>query len=188
MSIRKSNILTYFILPSQRNNNVIGTKKPRKKPQFDEYLLQKRCVAWFDYCYPEYRMLLFHPANGGKRPTTTKYTKGKIITYSPEAERMKQMGTRAGVSDLIFMLPVVNPTLTGKYNCLCLELKAGRGKQEPEQIEFEQKIASVGHKYVIIRNFDEFREAIWDHLGQNIGQLFFDKNPERSLITGKLIK
>jgi hypothetical protein len=39
---------------------------------------------------------------------------------------------------------------------LFCELKVGKGKQSPEQIEFQQKVEKRGHKYVLIRTQDEF--------------------------------
>jgi len=96
--------------------------------------LQKWCVAYLKATHPN--LLFFHPANGGKRNPI-------------EAAKFKAMGVTAGVADLVFINDFNFPMV------FC-ELKVGKGKQSPEQIEFQQKVEKRGHKYVLIRTQDEF--------------------------------
>jgi elongation factor P hydroxylase len=57
------------------------------------------------------------------------------------------MGLRAGVADLVIVLPA------GRI--LFVEVKAPDGKQSDKQIKFQDRVESLGHKYVIVRSIDE---------------------------------
>ena len=110
-----------------------------------ESKLQKECVKWFQYQYPEYRKLLFHPTNGTKRTIKT-------------AIYLKQQGVVAGVSDLIFLLP------NKKFPFLCIEMKAGKNSQSEYQKEFAVAVEKVGGCYEVIRTFDAFKESINEYI------------------------
>jgi hypothetical protein len=107
--------------------------------------LQSECVRWFQYQYPEYRKLLFHPANGTKRTIKT-------------AIALKKQGVVAGVSDLIFLLP------NKKFPFLCLEMKIGNNTQTMYQREFATDVERVGGCYEVIRSFDAFKESINEYM------------------------
>ena len=57
------------------------------------------------------------------------------------------LGSMAGVSDTIIMLP---------GHILFVEFKAPKGKQSEDQKLFEEKAKSLGFEYFIIRSLDEF--------------------------------
>lgn len=73
--------------------------------------------------------------------------KGQIIRMM----KLKSMGLRAGVSDLIVIL-------SGKV--VFLEVKTEKGKQSEAQKRFEEKVKSLGHEYFIVRSINEVKEAL----------------------------
>jgi len=84
-----------------------------------EFIEQQKVVAWAyenQERFPALRWL-FHPANGGKRDIKT-------------AVRMRNLGVKAGVSDLILLFPV------GYYHGLIIEMKVGKGKLSAFQERF----------------------------------------------------
>lgn len=118
-----------------------------KQKGSEEESLQKGCVFWFDYQYPEYRKLLHHSPNGGYRITK-------------EAEKFKKMGVRAGFPDLILLVP------RGGCPFLAIELKSAKGEWRDSQKEYMQAVLSVGGRYEVVRTFDRFKELVEDYLGK----------------------
>ena len=111
----------------------------------EEHNIQTACVMWFRYQYPEY--LIFAVPNGGARDAVT----GRIL---------KAEGVVAGVADLILLMP------NKRHNCLCIEMKTEKGRQQASQKEWQEKIEAVGGKYIICRSFDEFTKAINEYLDE----------------------
>jgi hypothetical protein len=73
----------------------------------------------------------FHVPNGGKRNVR-------------EGAKFKRMGVKSGVPDII----IVNPTKTGIYAGLCIELKVGKNRMSDSQREWERIfIQSRWHYY-----------------------------------------
>lgn len=108
--------------------------------------LQMACVKWFDLQYPNLSKLLFHPANGGSR----KYL---------EAVRFKKMGVRAGVADLVLLVP------NAEHPFLCLELKNGKeGRQSDNQRKWQQIVELIGGKYIVIRSIEQFVAEVRNYL------------------------
>lgn len=110
-----------------------------------EDILQISCIKWFRYQYPGLRKMLFAVPNGGSRNAI-------------EAHKLKMTGVTAGVSDLILLTP------RHGYGALCIELKAGKGKQSSSQHEWELEAISAGNKYVICRSIDEFMNEVNQYL------------------------
>ncbi|QHB40620.1 VRR-NUC domain-containing protein [Flavobacterium phage vB_FspS_snusmum6-1] len=109
-----------------------------------EDLLQQKCVIWFKNNYQMHgKGLIFAVPNGGTR---------NII----EAKKLKATGTMPGVSDLIVVLD---------SKVLFIELKTDIGKQSDAQIIFETKITNLNHEYILIRNEEEFKNAILSRIG-----------------------
>lgn len=75
--------------------------------------------------YPELKWL-HHCPNGGSRD-------------KKEAVKLKQMGVRAGVSDLCLPYP------RGTYCGLYIEMKYGKNRQQVSQKEFLADMAAAGH-------------------------------------------
>ncbi len=89
---------------------------------------QIKVIGWAERnCsnHPELRWL-FHVPNGGSRNKT-------------EAVKLKQMGVKAGVSDLCLPYP------KGVYSGLFIEMKYGNNRQQNTQKEFLAAMAAAGH-------------------------------------------
>lgn len=116
------------------------TTKPLSESQ-----IQKECVAWFRHEFPTIEPLFFAVPNGGARNVWT-------------AKIMKDEGVRAGVADLILLVP------KGGYASLCVEMKTPKGVQSDSQREFERLVTQMRSKYVICRSLEDFQKAIKDYL------------------------
>ena len=112
-------------------------RKHKRKPRHIEESIQVACVKWFRLQYPN--LVIFAVPNGGSRNLY-------------EAKNMKESGTLAGVADLVI---VGNG---GKV--LFVEMKAGRNKQEDNQILFQKNVERLGHKYVVCRSIEGFKKEI----------------------------
>lgn len=122
----------------------------------NESKLQIACVKWFDLQYPHLKNNLFAIPNEGARTPAN-------------GARMKAQGRRAGVADM-FLTVVKKKAETGTtvtFECagLFIEFKADKGKQNENQLAFENAVKSKGYEYVIMRSFDEFKSLIEDYLG-----------------------
>lgn len=119
------------------------SESPRTKPKQNESKLQQACVKWFRFAYPQ--LIIFSIPNGGSR---------NVI----EAVRLKEEGLLAGVCDLF--LPKPNQTKAGLF----IEMKCPGNKPTLSQIDFMQKMLSLGYECKICYTFDEFREVIETYL------------------------
>ena len=115
-------------------------KKASTKPQ-TESQIQKDCVAWFRHRYESIEPLFFSVANGGARNVWT-------------AKIMKDEGVRAGVSDLILLIP------RHGYAALLVEMKTPDGKQSDSQKTFERLATQYKYKYVVVRNLHTFQQLM----------------------------
>lgn len=133
----------------------------------EEHNIQCACVRWFNLQWPQYRGLLFAVPNGGAR---SKATAGKL----------KAEGVVPGVADLILLVPKnTNPikeeyvTITLEidgqipeiwYHALCIEMKTAKGRQSPEQKEWQAKVEAHGYKYAVCHSLDEFMAVVNGYL------------------------
>jgi hypothetical protein len=104
---------------------------------FTEHQIQAQIVAYFNTSFPTLRKCLFHVNNKARN--------------SIEGAKFKALGTVAGVSDLILIA-------TGQT--LYIELKDDKGKQQPDQMEFQRQITALNHQYHIIRSLEEFKALL----------------------------
>ena len=111
----------------------------------NESTLQRACVAWFRMAHRKYSGVFFSVPNGGARNVVT----GAIL---------KAEGALRGVADLLLLVP------RGKWHGLCIEMKAVKGRQSPEQKQWQQAVTAQGYRYVVCRTFDEFRQEIENYL------------------------
>lgn len=85
-----------------------------------------------------------------------KYLKAKNIFHwrnNNHATRGRQHNTLHGVPDIICLL--------GSGITLLLELKApDRGKLSPAQIEFAQRVTTLGHAYYVIRSLEDVMKIV----------------------------
>lgn len=114
--------------------------------------IQRALFQWITLATPRIPQLAlaFHPANGGRRDAR-------------EAARLKGMGVRAGVPDV--MIPAAQ--VGGYGHCgLAIELKAGKNKTTPAQDEWARNLYLYGTWYVrTCYSFDEARQLIADYFG-----------------------
>lgn len=104
-------------------------------------------IQWSQYNenrYPELKWL-HHCPNGGSRNRN-------------EAVKLKQMGVKAGVSDLCLPYP------KGIYCGLYVEMKYGDGRQQPPQKEFLEDMAAAGHYVATCYSAEEAIEVITEYL------------------------
>lgn len=124
----------------------------------EEHNIQAACVRWFNLQWPQYRGLLFAVPNGGAR---SKATAGKL----------KAEGVVPGVADLILLVPrILYTRIEGSvgeaaFQCgLCIEMKTEKGRQSPEQKEWQAKVEAKGYKYAVCHSLDEFMDTINNYL------------------------
>ena len=131
-----------------------------------ESIVQQGAVKWFNLQYPQYRGLLVHIPNEGRR--TIKVINGRPVCVS--GAKLKAEGLVKGAADLVLFVP-------NKYfHGLCLETKVelfdystGKEKktktyQSPEQKEWQALVESQGYRYEVYRNIDEFRKIVLGYL------------------------
>ena len=132
-------------------------------------------IQWAQYNmnhHPELKWL-HHVPNGGSR-------------NKREAVKLKQMGVKAGVSDLCLPYP------KGIYCGLYIEMKYGDGRQQPSQKEFLKDMAEAGHFVATCYSAEEAISVItrylslenWFVIAQETMREHPEgmKNPERMLM------
>ena len=110
----------------------------------EESTLQIGCVRWFRYQYP--KLVIMAIPNGGNR---------NIVT----AAIMKREGVLAGAGDLFLTFA------SHGYHGLWIEMKTAKGRQSPEQKQFQFLMECNGYKYVVCRSFEEFKNEIENYIG-----------------------
>ena len=129
--------------------------------------------------YPELRWL-FHVPNGGSR-------------NKQEAVKFKQMGVKAGVSDLCLPYP------KGIYCGLFIEMKYGNNRQQDTQKEFLADMAAAGHFVATCYSAEEAIKVIEEYLelidGNEIKEMFIQGEnkammsfPNNSILKGGKVK
>ena len=115
---------------------------------------QINVIQWAEWNINRYPQLkwLHHVPNGGSR-------------NKQEAVKLKQMGVKAGVSDLCLPYP------KGIYCGLYIEMKYGNNRQQPTQKEFLADMAAAGHFVVTCYSAEEATGVIEEYL--NLGNAVF---------------
>ena len=131
-----------------------------------ESIVQQGAVKWFNLQYPQYRGLLVHIPNEGRR--TIKVINGRPVCIG--GAKLKAEGLVKGAADLVLFIP------NKFFHGLCLETKVelfdystGKEKktktyQSPEQKEWQALVESQGYRYEVYRNIDEFRKIVLEYL------------------------
>lgn len=117
------------------------SKKTDINKPMTESQIQKGFVRWFRGRYTEIEPLFFAVSNGGARNAWT-------------AKILKDEGVRAGVSDLILLIPKHG------YAGLLIETKKPDGSQSDSQKEFERLATKFKYLYVIVRNQEDFEKLM----------------------------
>ena len=118
----------------------------------EEDAIQRALFQWITLATPRIPQLAlaFHCPNGGRRDAR-------------EAARLKGMGVRAGVPDV--MIPCRgSDDLLGPIG-LAIELKSKVGRMTDDQLGWSVRLRQHGWKYGICRSFDEARQVIADYFG-----------------------
>ena len=110
-----------------------------------EHELQKACVRWFGYQYPEYKDLLIAIPNGGKRHLTV-------------AKKLKAEGAKAGVPDLLFPVP------NASYASLWIEMKTEKGRVSPRQKHYIELLSGISCRVEVCRSFEQFQNTICNYI------------------------
>ncbi|MBY0430772.1 MAG: VRR-NUC domain-containing protein [Rhodospirillales bacterium] len=101
--------------------------------------MQQAVVNYLHLLENRRHLVFFHPENGGYRTPA-------------EAGIGRAMGRRAGVADLIVILP------GGRVGAL--ELKSDKGRQSLAQKEWQGAVEAFGVPYAVCRSLDEVRAAL----------------------------
>lgn len=113
-----------------------------------EHKIQVAIVELLKRALPKDAMFFAVP-NGGERRMFTDKKTGK--TFNLQGKRLKDEGVVSGVSDLIILW-------AGRM--ICLEVKAGKGRQSDSQKEWEARATECGAIYRVVRSTDEVREFL----------------------------
>lgn len=106
-------------------------------------------VNWFHYNYPELADDFHHFANERQ----CSWQEGKTL---------KRMGVKRGVSDFFLALPC------GEFHGLWIELKVGKGKLLPDQINFINRKIQRGYMAVAVWGFEAAKEVIKTYLDYEV--------------------
>lgn len=128
-----------------RNYRVKERKTPDGRIQItgSEDEEQQKVIQWAELmsnAYPDLQML-YHVPNGGSRNRV-------------EAAKLKRMGVRAGVPDLV--LPVPRNGYAGLY----IELKVGENRPSKNQKNWLEKLALHGYKALVCYGGNEAIEIL----------------------------
>lgn len=117
--------------------------------------------------YPELKWL-FHVPNGGSR-------------NKQEAVKFKQMGVKAGVSDLCLPYP------KGSYCGLFVEMKFGNNRQQDTQKEFLADMAAAGHFVATCYSAEEAIKVIEEYLNLS-DAVHMERNLNMSIPNNSILK
>jgi len=104
----------------------------------EEHKLQVAICKWLDYTQDFY---YFSIPNGGLR-------------HRLVAIKLKMEGAKAGVADMFWMVSNDN------WKGLFVEVKIDKGRQTPNQKDFEQIALKHGYFYSVVRSLDECIELL----------------------------
>ena len=110
-----------------------------------EHQIQKSCVKWFRYQYPDLKLCLFSVPNGFWVRGATRLNLQIAMNY------LKEEGLQVGVPDLVLMY---NGTAYG------LELKTDKGSTSDSQNKVHKAWKEQGIEVYVVRSFEEFKELI----------------------------
>lgn len=110
-----------------------------------EAQLQEACTKWFwNVIGDPYRRMLFHVNNNS--------------TGSVRGAQNRSLGVVRGVSDLVFI---------SFGETIYIELKLPGRTQEPEQIDFMNKVLERGHRYILCYSFEGFKNLIYTEINKH---------------------
>ncbi|MFD1189726.1 hypothetical protein [Phenylobacterium conjunctum] len=128
-------------------------RKPATPAQYeDEDALQIATADYLRLAWPSH-LLWWHTPNGGERPTVERIDRrtGATYRFSPQAAKLKRMGTLPGVADCALQLP--------KGRMGFIELKVGDNKLDPPQEDFRDACLANGHGWALCRSVEQVEET-----------------------------
>lgn len=120
------------------NARMSGAQQSRKAKYDPEEQLQRDCHSWNEAHITTYPLLewMFHTPNGGKRTAS-------------EGGRLKAMGVKAGVPDLMLPFP------SDYYAGVAIELKSPTGQLTDNQRKWLRRAAVSGWVVGVARTLEE---------------------------------
>lgn len=106
--------------------------------ELTESRIQSEIYIHHHNTYPDQRGLLFMVHNSPRN--------------AQDGARLRAMGMVAGVSDLLFLAP--------DGQVFAIEVKTDTGRQQSEQLKWQQTVESIGVRYVIVRSVDDFEQLV----------------------------
>lgn len=121
--------------------------------------LQEAVAKYLNYQYP--KILWCHIAN--ERQTEVKISK-KGKAYTPRGSKLKRMGVRAGMPDIMVFerrrISTLGNVLLEDFSGLAIELKIKGGKIQDSQWKVLEQLGEAGWSTNICYSFDEAKEVI----------------------------
>ena len=114
--------------------------------------IQKAVVKWARMQNDPALQMIMHVPNGGARDART-------------GARLKAMGTRRGVPDLLVPWPKIGAGNRGPYHGLWLELKRHDGRVRPEQAWWLERLAELGYAVAVAYSYDQATSALDEYVG-----------------------
>lgn len=116
-----------------------------------EHQEQAALMRWAEYQskkLPELALLFAIPNGGARHPAV--------------AGKLKAEGVKAGVPDLF--LPVPRNVQGIAFNGLFIEMKAGRNKPTPPQVQWIMRLSQHGYRVAVCWGWEAAREVIEEYL------------------------
>lgn len=139
-----------------------------KRSEDTEQINVIQWASWNINRYPELKWLFHVPNGGGSR-------------NKQEAVKLKQMGVKAGVSDLELPYP------KGSYCGLFIEMKFGDNRQQKTQKEFLADMAAAGHFVVTCYSAEEAIRVIEEYL-ELADSAHMERNKNMSIPNNSILK
>lgn len=111
-----------------------------------EQLIHRGCATFLQHLENQGRLVFFHPPNGGARSKT-------------EAAIFKGLGVKAGVSDLIVIIPPA-------ARLGAIEVKAPGGKTTKNQDAFLDQVRKMGGVTAMVESIDECVDVVYEWLAE----------------------
>lgn len=127
-------------------------RKPATPIAETEDALHIAVAGYLRAAWPSH-LLTFHVPNGGERPSVERIDRktGQTYRFSPQAAKLKRMGTIAGVPDFCLLLP--------KGRVGFIELKTKTGELSIDQIEFRRVCLANGHGHEVCRSIEQVEDT-----------------------------
>jgi len=117
----------------------------------EEEKIQGEIVNWMRNHYPD--VLFYHyPAGGSRHQVSYTNKRGERKSFSPEATKLKAMGTIADLPDLFADHPI------SPYLGFRSEVKKPGESLRKGQKEMHQRLTELGYYLCVVRSLEEFQD------------------------------